>query len=163
MLDYDLAELYGVETKQLKRQVKRNMRRFPSDFMIEISERDMKSLRCQFGTSNRGGDRYGAYAFTEQGIAMLSSILRSERAIDPYSDAVTLEVLSKKRPGVKVRLVCKDRGKPTQTEIAKFNRLSPCLSLPRRRPTHFRWRNGRRATSSPRRSRSDLSSHYSAF
>ena len=122
MLDYDLAELYGVETKQLKRQVKRNMRRFPSDFMIEISERDMKSLRCQFGTSNRGGDRYGAYAFTEQGIAMLSSILRSERAIDPYSDAVTLEVLSKKRPGVKVRLVCKDRGKPTQTEIAKFNR-----------------------------------------
>ena len=82
MLDRDLAELYGVETKQLKRQVKRNMRRFPSDFMIEISERDMKSLRCQFGTSNRGGDRYGAYAFTEQGIAMLSSILRSERAID---------------------------------------------------------------------------------
>ncbi len=127
MLDYDLAELYGVETKQLKRQVKRNMRRFPSDFMIEISERDMKSLRCQFGTSKRGGDRYGAYAFTEQGIAMLSSILRSESAIDvnsgilsaesefdslryvsrliesaqseivlidPYSDAVTLEVLS---------------------------------------------------------------------
>ncbi|MBR3957809.1 MAG: ORF6N domain-containing protein [Kiritimatiellae bacterium] len=214
MLDYDLAELYGVETKQLKRQVKRNMRRFPSDFMIEISERDMKSLRCQFGTSNRGGDRYGAYAFTEQGIAMLSSILRSERAIDvnirimrafvamrrfvsdhaglvqrvgaielkqfetdkridtvfdaldrgnllpsgilpaesefdsmryvsrliesakseivlidPYSDAVTLEVLSKKRPGVKVRLVCKDRGKPTPTEIAKFNRQYKGLSV----------------------------------
>ena len=214
MLDYDLAELYGVETKQLKRQVKRNMRRFPSDFMIEISERDMKSLRCQFGTSNRGGDRYGAYAFTEQGIAMLSSILRSERAIDvnirimrafvamrrfvsdhaglvqrvgaielkqletdkridtvfdaldrgnllpsgilpaesefdsmryvsrliesaqseivlvdPYSDAVTLEVLSKKRPGVKVRLVCKDRGKPTPTEIAKFNRQYKGLAV----------------------------------
>ena len=214
MLDYDLAELYGVETKQLKRQVKRNMRRFPSDFMIEISERDMKSLRCQFGTSNRGGDRYGAYAFTEQGIAMLSSILRSERAIDvnirimrafvamrrfvsdhaglvqrvgaielkqletdkridtvfdaldrgnllpsgilpaesefdsmryvsrliesaqseivlvdPYSDAVTLEVLSKKRPGVKVRLVCKDRGKPTPTEIAKFNRQYKGLTV----------------------------------
>ena len=82
MLDRDLAELYGVQTKQLKRQVKRNIRRFPRDFMIELSERDMKSLRCQIGTSNRGGDRYGAYAFTEQGIAMLSSILRSERAID---------------------------------------------------------------------------------
>ena len=82
MLDRDLAELYNVETKQLKRQVKRNIRRFPSDFMVELSERDMKSLRCQIGTSNRGGDRYGAYAFTEQGIAMLSSILRSERAID---------------------------------------------------------------------------------
>ena len=49
MLDCDLADLYGVETKQLKRQVKRNMRRFPQDFMIEISERDMKSLRCQYG------------------------------------------------------------------------------------------------------------------
>ena len=214
MLDYDLAELYGVETKQLKRQVKRNMRRFPSDFMIEISERDMKSLRCQFGTSNRGGDRYGAYAFTEQGIAMLSSILRSERAIDvnirimrafvamrrfvsdhaglvqrvgaielkqletdkridtvfdaldrgnllpsgilpaasefdslryisrliesakseivlidPYSDAITLEILSKKRPGVKVKLVCKNRGKPTPAEIAKFNRQYKGLSV----------------------------------
>ena len=82
MLDRDLAELYSVETKQLKRQVKRNIRRFPSDFMIELSEGDIKSLRCQFGTSNRGGDRYGAYAFTEQGIAMLSSVLRSERAID---------------------------------------------------------------------------------
>ena len=52
MLDRDLAELYGVQTKQLKRQVKRNIRRFPRDFMIELSERDMKSLRCQIGTSN---------------------------------------------------------------------------------------------------------------
>ena len=207
MFDRDLAELYNVETKQLKRQVKRNIRRFPSDFMIELSERDMKSLRCQIGTSNRGGDRYGAYAFTEQGIAMLSSILRSERAIDvninimrafvalrrfvtdhaglvqrvgaielkqletdkridtvfdaldrgyllpngilpagseydslryvsrlvesakselliidPYSDVTILDVLAKKQPGVTVRLICKDRGKPTATEIAKFNR-----------------------------------------
>ena len=61
MLDRDLAELYNVETKQLKRQVKRNIRRFLRDFMIELSERDMKSLRCQFGTSNRGGDRYGGW------------------------------------------------------------------------------------------------------
>ena len=214
MLDRDLAELYNVETKQLKRQVKRNIRRFPSDFMVELSERDMKSLRCQIGTSNRGGDRYGAYAFTEQGIAMLSSILRSERAIDvninimrvfvamrrfvtdhaglvqrvgaielkqletdkridtvfdaldrgyllpngilpagseydslryvsrlvesakseiviidPYSDATTLDVLAKKRPGVTVRLVCKDRGKPTSTEIAKFNRQYQGLTV----------------------------------
>ena len=214
MLDRDLAELYNVETKQLKRQVKRNIRRFPSDFMVELSERDMKSLRCQIGTSNRGGDRYGAYAFTEQGIAMLSSILRSERAIDvninimrvfvamrrfvtdhaglvqrvgaielkqletdkridtvfdaldrgyllpngilpagseydslryvsrlvesakseiviidPYSDTTTLDVLAKKRPGVTVRLICKDRGKPTSTEIAKFNRQYQGLTV----------------------------------
>ena len=65
MLDYDLAKLYGVETKQLKRQVRRNIRRFPQEFMFELSENEMKSLRCQFGTSNRGGDRYGAYAFSE--------------------------------------------------------------------------------------------------
>ena len=82
MLDYDLAELYGVETKQLKRQVRRNIKRFPTDFMVELGEDQMKSLRCQFGTSNRGGDRYGAYAFSEQGIAMLSSVLRSDRAIE---------------------------------------------------------------------------------
>ncbi len=214
MLDRDLAELYNVETKQLKRQVKRNIRRFPSDFMIELSERDMKSLRCQFGTSNRGGDRYGAYAFTEQGIAMLSSILRSERAIDvnicimrafvairrlvsdhaglvqrvgaielkqletdkrldtvfdaldrskllpcgilpanseydsirmvsrliaqakselliidPYADVTLLDILSEKAPGVTVRLICKDRGKPTASEIAKFNKQYKGLTV----------------------------------
>ena len=82
MLDYDLAKLYGVETKQLKRQVRRNIRRFPQEFMFELSENEMKSLRCQFGTSNRGGDRYGAYAFSEQGIAMLSAVLRSATAIE---------------------------------------------------------------------------------
>ena len=214
MLDRDLAELYGVETKQLKRQVKRNIQRFPADFMIELSEHDMRSLRCQIGTSNRGGDRYGAYAFTEQGVAMLSSILRSKRAIevnirimrafvamrhfvsdhtglvqrmgaiemkqletdkridtvfdaldranllpngilpagsdfdsmrfavrlvesakseivliDPYSDAVTLEVLAKKRPGVKARLICKNRGQPTPTEITKFIRQYKDLTV----------------------------------
>ena len=224
MFDRDLAELYNVETKQLKRQVKRNIRRFPSDFMVELSERDMKSLRCQIGTSNRGGDRYGAYAFTEQGIAMLSSILRSERAIDvninimrvfvamrrfvtdhaglvqrggaielkqletdkridtvfdaldrgnllpngilpagseydslryvsrlvesakseiviidPYSDATTLDVLAKKRPGVTVRLVCKGRGQPTPTEIAKFNRQYQGLTVTYSKDFHDRF------------------------
>ena len=224
MLDRDLAELYNVETKQLKRQVKRNIRRFPDDFMIELSERDMKSLRCQFGTSNRGGDRYGAYAFTEQGIAMLSSILRSERAIDvnicimrafvamrrfvsdhvglvqrvgaielkqletdkrldtvfdaldrskllpcgilpanseydsirmvsrlitqakselliidPYADATLLDILSEKAPGVTVRLVCKDRGKPTRSEIEKFNRQYKGLTVEHSDSFHDRY------------------------
>ena len=224
MLDRDLAELYNVETKQLKRQVKRNIRRFPSDFMIELSERDMKSLRCQFGTSNRGGDRYGAYAFTEQGIAMLSSILRSERAIDvnicimrafvairrlvsdhaglvqrvgaielkqletdkrldtvfdaldrskllpcgilpanseydsirmvsrliaqakselliidPYADVTLLDILSEKAPGVTVRLVCKDRGKPTRSEIKKFNRQYKGLTVEHSDSFHDRY------------------------
>ena len=224
MLDRDLAELYTVETKQLKRQVKRNIRRFPSDFMIELSERDMKSLRCQFGTSNRGGDRYGAYAFTEQGIAMLSSILRSDRAIDvnisimrafvamrrfvsdhaglvqrvgaielkqletdkrldtvfdaldrskllhcgilpanseydsirmvsrlitqakselliidPYADVTLLDILSEKAPDVTVRLVCKDRGKPTRSEIEKFNRQYKGLTVEHSDSFHDRY------------------------
>ena len=74
MLDRDLAELYGVQTKQLKRQVKRNIRRFPRDFMIELSERDMKSLRCQIGTSNRGGDRYGAPSCTTSARRLTASV-----------------------------------------------------------------------------------------
>lgn len=82
MLDRDLAELYHVETKQLKRQVKRNLSRFPEDFMFELSEDETKRLRCHFGTSNnRGGNRYQSFVFTEQGIAMLSTVLSSELAI----------------------------------------------------------------------------------
>ena len=219
MLDRDLAELYGVPVKRLNEQVKRNLSRFPADFMFQLSKEDC--LRSQIATLNgrRGTHlKYLPYAFTENGIengiAMLSSVLRSETAIDvnirimraftamrrfvsdhaglvqrvgaielkqletdkridtvfdaldrgnllssgilpaesefdsmryvsrliesaqseillvdPYSDAVTLEVLSKKRPGVKVRLVCKDRGKPTPTEIAKFNRQYKGLSV----------------------------------
>ena len=184
----------------------------------------MKSLRCQFGTSNRGGDRYGAYAFTEQGIAMLSSILRSERAIDvnisimrafvamrrfvsdhaglvqrvgaielkqletdkrvdtvfdvldrskllpcgilpanseydsirmvsrliaqakselliidPYADVTILDILSEKTPGVTVRLVCKDRGKPTRSEIEKFNRQYKGLTVEHSDDFHDRY------------------------
>ena len=208
MLDRDLAALYGVETRALNQAVRRNIGRFPEDFMFQLSKEDC--LRSQIVTLNEARGKhlkYLPYAFTENGIAMLSSVLRSETAIDvnirimraftairrfisdhaglvqrvgaielkqletdkridtvfdaldrgnllpsgilpaesefdsmryvsrliesaqsvivlidPYSDAVTLEVLSKKRPGVKVRLVCKDRGKPTPTEIAKFNR-----------------------------------------
>ncbi|MFE3868676.1 ORF6N domain-containing protein [Flavobacterium sp. LS2P90] len=81
MLDKDLAELYIVETKQLKRQVRRNMERFPEDFMFELSQQEFDNLRSQFGTSNWGGTRYVPMAFTEQGVAMLSSVLNSPTAI----------------------------------------------------------------------------------
>ena len=116
MLDSDLAELYGVETKNLNKAVKRNISRFPEDFMFQLTEEEVTSLKFQIGTSNdgiddlrsqiatssaksaknngnslrsqivtskvgRGGKRYLPYAFTEQGVAMLSSVLRSERAI----------------------------------------------------------------------------------
>ena len=215
MLDRDLAALYGVETRALNQAVRRNIGRFPEDFMFQLSKEDC--LRSQIVTLNEARGKhlkYLPYAFTENGIAMLSSVLRSETAIDvnirimraftamrrfvsdhaglvqrvgaielkqletdkridtvfdaldrgnllpsgilpaesefdsmryvsrliesaqseivlvdPYSDAVTLEVLSKKRPGVKVRLVCKDRGKTTPTEIAKFNRQYKGLSV----------------------------------
>ena len=82
MLDADLAVLYGVQTKILVRAVKRNLGRFPEDFMSQLSKEEFDSLRFHFGTSSEwGGRRYPPYAFTEQGVAMLSSVLRSERAI----------------------------------------------------------------------------------
>lgn len=82
MLDRDLAELYGVETKQLKRQVRRNLSRFPEDFMSEISKEENERLRSQFGTLKQGEhSKYLPMAFTEQGVAMLSSVLGSEQAI----------------------------------------------------------------------------------
>ena len=81
MLDRDLTELYQVETKQLKRQVRRNIDRFPDDFMFELSIEEHEILRSQSGTSNWGGTRYAPMAFTEQGVAMLSSALSSPLAI----------------------------------------------------------------------------------
>jgi len=82
MLDFELAEMYAVETKQLKRQVKRNTERFPKDFMFELTQKEFKNLRCQFGSSSWGGTRYMPIAFTEQGVAMLSSVLNSSTAIE---------------------------------------------------------------------------------
>ena len=82
MLDFDLAVLYKVENKRLKEAVRRNSNRFPNDFMFELTEIEFNSLRTQNATSNRGGIRYMPFAFTEQGIAMLSSVLKSEKAIE---------------------------------------------------------------------------------
>ena len=82
MLDFDLAELYQTETKVLKQAVRRNLNRFPSDFMFELTNKEFESLRSQIVTSNRGGSRYMPFAFTEQGIAMLSSVLNNDKAID---------------------------------------------------------------------------------
>lgn len=82
MLDSDLAELYGVETKVLVQAVKRNLTRFPDDFMFQLSSEEFDHLRSQSVTSSWGGRRYAPYAFTEQGVAMLSSVLRSPRAVE---------------------------------------------------------------------------------
>lgn len=91
MLDRDLAALYGVETKYLKRQVKRNLDRFPEDFMFELTKEEFDEWRSQNGTSNAGdrmGLRYAPYAFTEQGVAQLSSVLNSPRAV-----AVNIQII----------------------------------------------------------------------
>lgn len=84
MIDVDLAELYGVATRQLNQQVTRNKKRFPEDFMFQLTRDEAESLRSQFVISNRGrgGRRYLPYVFTEQGVAMLSSVLSSEQAIE---------------------------------------------------------------------------------
>jgi hypothetical protein len=97
IIDFHLANLYGVSTKRLKEQVRRNYKRFPSDFMFELTTDEYEDLRSQFATSNlgRGGRRYLPYAFTEQGIAMLSSVLKSENAIN-----VNIEIM---RAFVKLR------------------------------------------------------------
>ena len=215
MLDVDLAKQYGVETKALNQAVKRNIERFPTDFMFRLTQEECRrSQIVTFGKNIVKVNKYAPCAFTECGIAMLSGVLRSHRAIeanieimrafvamrrimqtsagvlqrlgaieikqvenderfetifsaldrgyllpngilpagseydslryvsrlvesakseiviiDPYSDATTLDVLAKKQPGVTVRLICKDRGKPTSTEIAKFNRQYQGLTV----------------------------------
>jgi hypothetical protein len=90
MLDAELAALYGVETKVLVQAIKRNIERFPADFMFQLDAEEWQSLRSQLVTSNvgRGGRRYAPYAFTEQGVAMLSSVLNSPRAI-----AINIEIM----------------------------------------------------------------------
>lgn len=86
MLDFDLAEMYGIETKNLNRAVKRNIERFPEDFMFQLSNEEAKrlinSIRCQNGTLSNEWFRYAPFAFTEQGVAMLSGVLRSPQAIE---------------------------------------------------------------------------------
>jgi hypothetical protein len=82
MFDFDLAELYGVETYQLKRAIRRHPDRFPPDFMFELTNEELNILSCQIGSSSWGGSRYAPMAFTEQGVAMLSSVLNSERAVN---------------------------------------------------------------------------------
>jgi hypothetical protein len=82
LFDRDLAKLYGVETKNLNKAVNRNKERFPKDFMFQLTIEELENLRFQFGTSRWGGRRYSPYVFTEQGVSMLSSVLKSKKAVD---------------------------------------------------------------------------------
>lgn len=121
LLDADLADLYGVPTKALIQAVKRNLARFPADFMFQLDSAEWESLRSQTVTSNQkhGGRRYPPYAFTEQGIAMLSSILSSAQAI-----SVNIEIM---RTFVRIRLADSTRKDLTQRMDlmeSQFDRLS---------------------------------------
>jgi hypothetical protein len=100
MLDRDLAELYGVTTGNLNKAVGRNIKRFPDDFMFELNQKEFDDLRSQFGTSKWGGTRKPPKAFTEQGVAMLSGVLNSDRAI-----AVNIQII---RVFTKIREVLTD-------------------------------------------------------
>lgn len=96
MLDTHLAELYGVETKALTRAVKRNIERFPTDFMFQLTGDEAGNLRYQFGASSWGGRRYLPYVFTEQGVAMLSGVLRSKKAVQVNIEIMRAFIRTKK-------------------------------------------------------------------
>ena len=89
MLDFDLAEMYGMETKRLKKSVKRNIKRFPSDFMFELSKEEFESLRSQIAASNkRGGTRYMPYAFTEPGVDLGGHLIIQKKELKEYIEEV---------------------------------------------------------------------------
>ncbi len=107
MIDKDLATLYGVPTKVFNQAVKRNINRFPEDFMFRLTRDEFDNLRSQFVTSSWGGQRYMPYVFTEQGVAMLSSVLNSERAIQV--NIAIMRVFSKLREMISGHKDLKDR------------------------------------------------------
>lgn len=119
LLDFDLAALYGVETKVLLQAVRRNLERFPADFMFQLTSDEWASLRSQIVTSNvgRGGRRYAPGAFAEQGVAMLSSVLNSSRAI-----AVNIEIM---RAFVRMRVLLASNKELAQ-KLTELERLVDC-------------------------------------
>jgi hypothetical protein len=118
MTDFDLAALYGVETKRLKEQVRRNTSRFPADFMFELSADEFASLRSQIASSKRGGTRYNPMVFTEQGVAMLSSVLNSEKAIQ-----VNIEIMRAFASYRALLLESKDFRKELRSLDEKINKI----------------------------------------
>jgi len=116
MLDSDLAVLYGVELRSLNQAVKRNIKRFPSDFMFQLTDDEWDSLRSQIviSKSNHGGRRYAPYVFTEQGVSMLSSVINSERAIE-----VNINIM---RTFVKLRQYVLSKS-DTNEQIAELRKL----------------------------------------
>lgn len=117
MLDRDLAELYGVQTKRLNEQVKRNHKRFPGDFAFQLTKNEMDSLRSQIATLKKGEhSKYKIYAFTEHGILMLSSVLNSDRAIQ-----VNIQIMRAFNRIRQMVINCEDLKKKIETMEAKYD------------------------------------------
>ncbi len=117
MLDFDLAQIYGYETKNFNRQVKNNIERFDSDFMFQLSDIEMEEiLRCKIFTSSWGGTRYNPYAFTEQGIYMLMTVLKGDLAVT-QSKMLIRQRLSKKKTGINVTIYTDPKTKLTAQDI----------------------------------------------
>jgi hypothetical protein len=138
MLDEDLAELYGVETRILVRNVKRNRERFPAHFMFQLLKEETALLRSQFGISNtRGGRRYLPYVFTEQGVAMLSSVLHSRRAIQVniaiMDTFVRLRRVLASHEGLAQKLAELERHYDRQFKIV-FDAIRELMTPPARNP-----------------------------
>jgi hypothetical protein len=121
MLDRDLAGLYGVTTAQLTRQVRRNIDRFPDDFMFQLTKEELTDLICQFGTSSWGGTRKLPYAFTEQGVAMLSGILRSKKAI--YVNIAIMRAFVRLKQVFDTHKELAEKLKKLEGEVGKHNKL----------------------------------------
>ncbi|RJP67341.1 MAG: ORF6N domain-containing protein [Ignavibacteriales bacterium] len=139
MLDKDLADLYGVETKILNKAVKRNLDRFPEDFMFQLNSQEFMNLKFHFGTSNWGGTRKLPYAFTEQGIAMLSSVLRSERAVQVNIEIMRIFVklrefsISNKELAARMKMLESKFEKHDKKIISIFEAINYLL-LPEEKP-----------------------------
>lgn len=142
MLDRDLADMYGVETKVLNQAVKRNSSRFPDDFMFQLTEPEWGNLKSQFVTSssNWGGIRKLPYAFTEQGVAMLSSVLKSETAIQVNIRIIRIftrmkqVLLDNKDLWLKVERIEQDLAKKDDEIKTIFKALKQLLALPPEKP-----------------------------
>ena len=136
MLDEDLADLYRVETKRLNEQVKRNRERFPEDFMFQLTVEEYENLKSQFATSNWGGRRKLPFAFTEQGVAMLSSVLNSKIAIDVNIQIIRVFtkmreiMLTNKDVLLKLERLEKDVTKNKQDITLIFQALKQLLNKP---------------------------------
>jgi hypothetical protein len=137
MLDADLAELYAVETKQLKRAVRRNINRFPEDFMFELTAIEFKNLRCQIGTSHWDSIRYAPMAFTEHGVIMLASILNSNRAINV--NIRIIRIYNRLRETLKGNKLIWDKLEEMQSTLGKHeNSILAISSSPQMNPRSFR-------------------------